>query len=395
MTGRMTLNNKFDTAPAMTITFYSNYLNHHQIGVADELYSLLGNDYHFVVTMPILESELKGGDDYTSRPYCIDASNGDEMPHKALLLARESDVCIFGACSQTFAVERAKNGNGGISFEVGERWLKRGWINILSPTLRDWYMNYRRYFSHASFFKLCCSGFTASDDRKLGAYRGKHYKWGYFTAVPKITKEKYFEAPESASKIKILWIGRFLSWKHPELPLAMAKTLKDKGYDFTLDYYGAGPEEYKTKSKAEYRGLTDVIRFHGSIPNDNVHEVMLDSDIVLFTSDRNEGWGAVANEAMANACVLVTSDAIGSTPYLIKDGINGLVFKSMNAQSLTDKIEWLLNNPSEIGRLKRNAYKSMRELWNPANAAKSLLRLIEDLQNGRESSITEGPCSKA
>ena len=31
------------------------------------------------------------------------------------------------------------------------------------------------------------------------------------------------------------------------------------------------------------------------------------ADIFLFTSDRREGWGAVANEAMNSACALVVS----------------------------------------------------------------------------------------
>lgn len=395
MTGQTASNDEIASYfPLMTITFYSNYLNHHQIGVADELHKLLGDRFRFVLTMPLLTSELKGGQDYTSRQYCVEASKNDYMHQIGLNLARESDVCVFGACSQEYAVERAKTGKG-ISFEIGERWLKRGWINVLSPTLRRWWFNYMKFYRHAPFYKLCCSGFTASDDRKLGAYEERHYKWGYFTSVPEIKEGKYFEAPDGASKIKILWIARFLSLKHPELPILMAHELKKQGYDFTLDYYGSGPEEAKTRQLSHDLNLDDFVSFHGSIPNDKVYDIMLKADVFLFTSDRNEGWGAVANEAMANACVLVASDAIGSTPYLIKDGINGLVFKSMDAQSLTDRIVWLLNNRSEIERLKRNAYKSMRELWNPASAAISLLRLIEDLHNGRDSSIKEGPCSKA
>lgn len=379
----------------MTLTFFSNYLNHHQIGVADELYKRLGGDFHFITTLPSLVSELKGGIDYTSRPYCIAATESEDRYRFAKSLARESDVCVFGACSLEYAVERAQRGNNGISFEVGERWLKRGWINILSPTLRNWWIDYIKYFRHSNFYKLCCSGFTASDDIKLSAYKDRHYKWGYFTSVPDILEEKYFEAPDGASKIKILWIARFLSLKHPELPLKMAQKLKVKGYDFILDFYGTGPEEELTKNKADELGLNDIVSFHGSISNDRVYDVMLDSDIFLFTSDRNEGWGAVANEAMANACVLVSSDAIGSTPYLVKDGYNGFIFKSMDSDSLTEKVEWLLNNPSEMAVIKRNAYNTMKSLWNPSNAAQSLLTLIDDLQNDRESSIKEGPCSKA
>ena len=37
----------------------------------------------------------------------------------------------------------------------------------------------------------------------------------------------------------------------------------------------------------------------------------------------------------------------------------------------------------------------MKNMWNPNVAANNLIRLINDLQNGRDSSIQEGPCSKA
>ena len=46
------------------------------------------------------------------------------------------------------------------------------------------------------------------------------------------------------------------------------------------------------------------------------------SEIFLFTSDKGEGWGAVLNESMNSACAVVASHAIGSVPFLLKDGEN-------------------------------------------------------------------------
>lgn len=64
--------------------------------------------------------------DYSSRPYSILAGESQECRDKALQLARTADVCVFGACSQEYAVARAKSGTCGLSFECGERWLKGG-----------------------------------------------------------------------------------------------------------------------------------------------------------------------------------------------------------------------------------------------------------------------------
>ena len=380
----------------MKLVFFSNYLNHHQVLVADELYKRLGNEYCFVATLPVNKTELKGGADYSSRPYCILASQSEESHQKAIELAKDAEVCVFGASSQEYAVERSRQMNCGLSFEYGERWLKRGWLNLLSPTLRHWWKNYFLFYRHKPFYKLCCSGFVSQDDEKLRAYKNRHYKWGYFTLVDEDFEVEASSQDASTSEITpLMWCGRFLKWKHPELPVLMAAKLKEKGFNFQLDFYGTGSEENKTKNLVDSLGLNDVIKFYGALPNEEILREMRKHRIFLFTSDKNEGWGAVANESMAKGCVLVASDAIGSSPYLIEEGFNGFMFKSCDVESLTEKVEWLLTHPTELAQMKRNAYVHMRDVWSPRKAAEALLRLIDDLTNGRDTSIVEGPCSKA
>ena len=98
---------------------------------------------------------------------------------------------------------------------------------------------------------------------------------------------------------------------------------------------------------------------------------------------------------MSNGCTVVGSNQIGSVPYLINDGINGCIFKSECLDSLEEKVEYLLNNPVECKSMARNAYIKLKQIWSPENAARNLLTLIDDLNHGRESSIKDGPCSKA
>lgn len=381
----------------MTLTFYSNFLNHHQVLIADELYRLLGEDFRFIATLPLDEKELKGGADYSNRPYCILAGESSEAHDEAMRLARESDTCIFGACSQKYAVERTRQKDCGLSFEVGERWLKRGWINILSPRLREWWWNYQRYYRNKPFYKLCSSAFAAEDDRKMFAYKDRHFKWGYFTKVEENFEVEVPNLGVSTSEITthIMWCSRFLRLKHPELPVRMALKLKEQGYNFMLDMYGSGEEEKTTKQLAKTLGVEDVVKFHGALPNEEILKAMRQHEIFLFTSDRYEGWGAVANEAMANGCVLVASDAIGSTPYLIIEGKNGFSFKSEDVESLTDCVKSLLDNPTDMYRMQQDARNTMVTMWSPQKATEALLTLINDLQNNRECTILNGPCSKA
>ncbi|MCM1372615.1 MAG: glycosyltransferase [Bacteroides sp.] len=375
----------------MKIVFYSVVLNQHQAPVADVLWELTGHQYTFVELINL--GDTKGGtEDFSRRPYLLRAWDSTENNEKAMELAMTADCCIFsGVASLPYMKVRMRLGL--LSFDMGERWMKHGWKNILSPALSRMLLAYWiGYWKNKPIYKLCCSAFCAGDHYKLGMYKGKCYKWGYFT---KVNKSK-FQVPSSKDVLlRLMWCARFLKLKHPELPVIMAARLKDEGYSFILDYYGSGNELDSTRQLAEKLQVSDVVKFHGSVPNNQVIEAMRQHDIFLFTSNRLEGWGAVVNEAMSNGCAVVGSDAIGSVPYLVKDGVTGLRFKSDDVDSLYEKVKWLILHPIELKQMQRNAVKTMQEVWSPENAAKSLLKLIEELKFGLDTSIIEGPCSKA
>lgn len=377
----------------MKIVFFSNFINHHQSIFADELYKNTDENYIFIETMPMFDWLKSGGyDDFSSRPYVLQAWKDDASKKKAEELCVNADVAIFGADSLDYQIIRAKTGK--LSFEASERWLKKGILNLLSPRLlrNMWY--YHTLFRKKPVYKLCSSAYAAGDQYKMFSYKDRCYKWGYFTRVDDYDIEASLDNRQ-ATEFRLMWCARFLKWKHPEMAIRLAARLKAKGYTFTLDMYGSGVELERMQLLARQLDVTDVVRFCGNLPNDQILEQMRCHDIFLFTSDRNEGWGAVANEAMSNGCVLVASDAVGSVPFLVKDGENGCVFKSCDLDSLMNKVEYLLNNRTEIRRLAVNGYLTMKTVWSPENAARNLMTLIDDLRKGRDTSVADGPCSKA
>lgn len=183
--------------------------------------------------------------------------------------------------------------------------------------------------------------------------------------------------------------------KHPELPIKLAERLKKISKDFVLDMIGTGPVLEKMQKLAKDLDLDEMVHFKGFMPNDQVLEEMKRHDIFLFTSDKNEGWGAVANEAMGCGCALVASEAIGSSPYLIKPHQTGCMFRSNNLDSLQNEVLWLMDNKEKMHQIQAQSRQYINEIWSPHHAAESLLQLINDLNQGRSCSITEGPCSKA
>lgn len=381
----------------MTVTYFSNFLNHHQANVADELYEKQGTDYTFVELCPIYDWLLKGGySDLSSRPYVLQAWRSPENYRKAEDLALNADVALFGG-PETLKLEVMRAKTGKLTFDVGERWLKRGLLNLASPRLLRYFWYYYTVFSKENVYKLCSSAYACGDHYKLYSFKNRCYKWGYFTKVEDFPFETSanFDVSTEETEVHLMWCARFLRWKHPELPVRLARRLKDKGYKFVFDMYGSGVELENVKRLASELEVTDVLRFQGNLPNDKILEQMRQHEIFLFTSDKNEGWGAVLNESMSNGCAVVASDEIGSVPFLVEDGVNGLVFKSEDLDSLETKVMSLLDNADCRRTIAANAMRTMRTLWSPQNAADNLLRLIDDLQAGRDTSIAVGPCSKA
>lgn len=379
----------------MKVLFISNFINHHQAPIADEMYQLLNGDFHFVETMPMPNHMSNiGYADLSSKEYVIKAWENPSNLTYVKNLVVNSDVVLFaGGENLSYASIRAKSGDDKLTFDVSERWLKKGWINLLSPRLLKSLWYYYTLFDKKRFYKLCASAFAAGDHYKLHTYKDKCYKWGYFTKVDDLFDNTY---PSQGDRVHILWCARFLNWKHPELPLKLAARLKQRKYEFVIDMYGTGKELEITKNLAKKLGVEDVVNFCGNRPNDEILKEMRRHDIFLFTSDKNEGWGAVLNEAMSNGCAVVGSDEIGSVPFLIEDGVNGLIFKSRNLDSLEEKVIYLIDHPEERTKMAQNAYDTMRDVWSPENAAKQLLNLIKAIQSGDESLIPKsGPCSKA
>lgn len=380
----------------MKIVFFSNFINHHQANVADELYKLTNGNYTFVELCPIYDWLLKGGySDLSSRPYVLQAWKNKENMRWAMELLYSADVALF-SCPEAWKYEALRAKTGKLTFDVSERWLKRGWLNLASPRLLKYFWYYYTVFVHQNVYKLCSSAFACGDHYRLHSFKDRCFKWGYFTKVDNAFAVEASENVSTSENVpKLMWCARFLKLKHPELPVMMAAKLKSKGYKFMLDMYGSGVELDNTKKLVKQLGVSDVVFFKGNMPNEEILNAMRQHEIFLFTSDKNEGWGAVANEAMSNGCAIVASNAIGCVPFLVKDGENGCVFESCNLDSLCEKVEWLLDNGNKRKKLAVNAYHSMRDVWSPKNAAMNFLKLVDDLRSGRESSINEGPCSKA
>ena len=139
--------------------------------------------------------------------------------------------------------------------------------------------------------------------------------------------------------------------------------------------------------------LSENVKLLGKIDSRNVRKYMEEANIFLLTSDQNEGWGAVVNEAMNSACVVIGNQKIGSIPYLIKNGKNGFMY--LDKSDLFNIVEKIIENKEEQKIVGKNAYYTIIKTWNAKNAANNFIEVCNSLLKNKKYKVEEGPCSNA
>ena len=381
----------------MKVTFYSNFLTHHQVPFCLEMQKILGNDFKFVSTMKIFQWRLDLGFKDLDQEYdfVVRAYESDDEYAKAKKLADESDIVIIGSTTDDLIEDRLKADK--ITFRYRSRILlftDGFWKTIFNK--EKWHLLYQRhlkYKNNKNLYMLCANAYGANDFSALGLYKNKMYKWGYFLETNYYDIDKLIEEKEKNEKIEIVWVARFIGWKHPEVAINLAKNLKNQNYNFKLKMLGAGKLEDKMKKTIKKLKLEDVVEIVGQVPSDKVKDYYEKANIFIGTSDSNEGWGAVVNESMNAGCAVIANKKIGSVPFLIKDKENGMIYSTY--QELEDSVKSVIDNKELRTKLCKNAYEYITGKWTAKIGAENLVKLFESILNGKEVEIKDGPASKA
>ncbi len=372
----------------MKIVFLSNYFTHHQSPICKEWFKLTDGSFSFISTEDFSESrKLMGWNEEASVSFVYHYN--DETNKNISYNVNNCDALLFGSAPRFFIQDRLKGKK--TVFLYSERIYKKGYNYLKWPIrLFKFWLNYGRY---SSLYLLSASAYTVNDYAKHGVFINKSYKWGYFP------KTKYYDINNllnAKKRNKIIWCGRFINYKHPEIALRVAKKLKTDGYNFELNLIGSGEKEELLKNEIIENNLSDSVKILGAMTPEQVRNNMETAGIFLFTSDFEEGWGAVLNEAMNSGCAVVASHAIGSVPFLVNHKKNGFVYENGNFDDLYTKVKFLLGNPDEQFKFGFNAYHTIIDLWNAEIAAKRFIQLVDEINNhGFCDLFTDGPCSRA
>lgn len=137
---------------------------------------------------------------------------------------------------------------------------------------------------------------------------------------------------------------------------AFQKTLTELP-EATLTLVGGGSQHEELVNMAKEMGLTNVT-FTGRVDNTEIYAYLDQSDIFL-SSPTIDNMPVSVLEAM-NAGLLVISSRVGGVPYMIRNGVNGLLFDSNDSNKLAELMLWSVENQAIAKAIIQQAHQSVR-----------------------------------
>ncbi len=89
-----------------------------------------------------------------------------------------------------------------------------------------------------------------------------------------------------------------------------------------------------------------------------------------------EPWALVINEAVAAGLAVVASDVVGAAAELVRDGVNGKIFKSKDLADLTSALRFV-TDPARIDALRAGSegvLADWRRRGDPVEGVRNALR---------------------
>ncbi|MEL4105663.1 glycosyltransferase [Oscillospiraceae bacterium WX1] len=174
-------------------------------------------------------------------------------------------------------------------------------------------------------------------------------------------------------------LARLEPYKGQALILDAAKILKDDGLPIRIFIAGAGPDEQALHQKALSLGLDDTVTFLGFVTD--VAPLLNALDVQLNASYGTEASSLSLLEGMSLGLPAIVSD-YGGNPFVIENGVNGLVFKSRDTKALAVCIRRLVGNTDLLSRLSASAEVVFRERFTGETFAGNIERIYRDVLKG-------------
>ncbi len=151
------------------------------------------------------------------------------------------------------------------------------------------------------------------------------------------------------------------------------KKIHDYFCESSLGIVGDGSQRAALERLIAELNLTKHVTFYGKIEHTKIQDYYNQYDIFINASNVDNQPGVIL-EAFASGLPVVSTNA-GGIPYMVKDGVTGLLAEKGDCEGLADKVIKLMLEPGLAARLAGNARKEC-EKYSWDSVKKALLPLL-------------------
>ncbi|MBN2545493.1 MAG: glycosyltransferase [Spirochaetes bacterium] len=208
-----------------------------------------------------------------------------------------------------------------------------------------------------------------------------------YIVLTQFVKDIFIQAGFDAKKIYIKDNGlidkKIKRNKNKDYFLFLGRISFEKGIDFLMESFlkmpeynlmiaGTGDNLEYYKSKYNYQN----IKFKGFVKDEEKIELLRQASALIVPSIWYENYPVTVIEAFSCGIPVIASN-IGGLSYIIEDGVDGLLFKMLDYDSLKKNIELINNNDfrKKIGDNARNTFLKKMEM---SENIKRLIEIYED-----------------
>ena len=201
--------------------------------------------------------------------------------------------------------------------------------------------------------------------------------------------------PELPCRIKgqplhICFAGLLMESKAPHTLLEAIAQLHQQGYPIRASLAGGPFQRTYVEAMNSFcidNNINHVITFYKQLTRDQLTRFFRLHHAAVFPSMHPEAFGIVAVEAMASGLALLSS-GVGGASEIFEHNKSGLQFQAGDAQSLTQQIKRLFDEPGLLRALQENSLERARNRFDVQRSAQQIEALLTGLsQNACTSSI--------
>ncbi len=155
--------------------------------------------------------------------------------------------------------------------------------------------------------------------------------------------DKTFDAP------RLLWVRSFSEIYNPELAVSVLHELRQRGHDASLCMVGPDANGSLSQVKALADTLNVSVTFMGKLTKTAWIDLSKDYNVFINTTNFDNMPVSVV-EAMALGLPVVSTN-VGGMPYLISDGVDGVLVAPNDKVAMADAVEDLFEDVAKTERM--------------------------------------------